>query len=123
MSATDALAKRRRRLPYSFALGGGTYTGIEAVSNNIHMLREPRMVTGRWTMTYMAASLSFAASGLIILYLLWGVHPEFGRTLNAVTFRLILAHYLGSEQVAGTLIMLATLSVARRIRATVVQGR
>ena len=30
----------------AFALGGGTYTGIEAVSNNIHMLREPRTVTG-----------------------------------------------------------------------------
>ena len=59
----------------AFALGGGTYTGIEAVSNNIHMLREPRTVTGRWTMTYMAISLSFAAGGLILLYLLWNVHP------------------------------------------------
>jgi len=96
----------------AFALGGGTYTGIEAVSNNIHMLREPRMVTGRWTMTYMATSLSFAAGGLIVLYLLWGVAPEFGRTLNAVTFRLVLAHYLGSEHLAGSLILLATLGTA-----------
>jgi amino acid transporter len=96
----------------AFALGGGTYTGIEAVSNNIHMLREPRTVTGRWTMTYMAISLSFAAGGLIILYLLWGVQPEFGRTLNAVTFRLVLSHFLGSDKVASALIMLVTLSVA-----------
>jgi len=96
----------------AFALGGGTYTGIEAVSNNIHMLREPRMVTGRWTMTYMATSLSIAAGGLIVLYLLWGVAPEYGRTLNAVTFRLVLAHYLGSQQVAQAAIMLVTLGTA-----------
>jgi hypothetical protein len=82
----------------AFALGGGTYTGIEAVSNNIHMLREPRTVTGRWTMTYMAISLSFAAGGLILLYLLWNVHPQYGQTLNAVTFRQILSHFLGPIQ-------------------------
>jgi amino acid transporter len=96
----------------AFALGGGTYTGIEAVSNNIHMLREPRTVTGRWTMTYMAASLSFAACGLIVLYLLWHIRPEIGRTLNAVTFRSVLTYYLGSDSLAASLIMLATLSVA-----------
>jgi len=96
----------------AFALGGGTYTGIEAVSNNIHMLREPRTITGRWTMTYMAVSLSFAAGGLIVLYLLWGIQPEIGRTLNAVTFREILAHYLGSDSLAAGLILLGTLAVA-----------
>jgi len=79
----------------AFALGGGTYTGIEAVSNNIHMLREPRMVTGALDLTYMATSLSIAAGGLIVLYLLWGVAPEYGRTLNAVTFRLVLAQLSG----------------------------
>ncbi len=96
----------------AFALGGGTYTGIEAVSNNIHMLREPRTVTGRWTMTYMAISLSFAAGGLILLYLLWNVHPQYGQTLNAVTFRQILSHFLGSNSVAAGIMLLGTLSVA-----------
>jgi amino acid transporter len=96
----------------AFALGGGTYTGIEAVSNNIHMLREPRTVTGRWTMTYMAISLSFAAGGLILLYLLWNVHPQYGQTLNAVTFRQILSHFLGSDSVAAGIMLLGTLSVA-----------
>ena len=76
------------------------------------MLRDPRTVTGRWTMTYMAISLSFAAGGLIMLYLLWGVQPEYGRTLNAVTFRLVLADDSGSDQVASGFIMLTTLSVA-----------
>jgi amino acid transporter len=96
----------------AFALGGGTYTGIEAVSNNIHMLREPRTVTGQWTMTYMAISLSFAAGGLIVLYLLWNIHPEVGRTLNAVTFREILGHYLGEGSLAASLILLVSLCVA-----------
>lgn len=73
----------------AFAMGGGTYTGIEAVSNNVHILREPRERTGRWTMAYMATSLAFVAGGLIVLYLLWQARPEVGRTLNAVTFSTI----------------------------------
>ena len=42
-------------------------------------------------MTYMALSLSFTAGGIILLYLLWRVAPVEGQTLNAVTFRAILA--------------------------------
>ena len=76
----------------AYSLGGGTYTGIEAVSNNIQSLVEPRVKTGKWTMFYMAASLSFTAGGIILLYLLWHVTPIEGQTLNAVTFRAILAN-------------------------------
>jgi hypothetical protein len=75
----------------AYSLGGGTYTGIEAVSNNIQSLAEPRVTTGKWTMFYMALSLSFTAGGIILLYLLWRVAPVEGQTLNAVTFRAILA--------------------------------
>src|SRR5439155_16789563 len=75
----------------AYSLGGGTYTGIEAVSNNIQSLAEPRVTTGKWTMFYMAVSLSFTAGGIILLYLLWHVAPVEGQTLNAVTFRAILA--------------------------------
>src|SRR5215467_9998604 len=75
----------------AYSLGGGTYTGIEAVSNNIQSLAEPRVKTGKWTMFYMAISLSFTAGGIILLYLLWQVAPVEGQTLNAVTFRAILA--------------------------------
>ena len=39
----------------------------------------------------MALSLSFTAGGIILLYLLWRVAPVEGQTLNAVTFRAILA--------------------------------
>jgi hypothetical protein len=75
----------------AYSLGGGTYTGIEAVSNNVQSLAEPRVKTGKWTMFYMALSLSFTAGGIILLYLLWHVAPVEGQTLNAVTFRAILA--------------------------------
>lgn len=80
----------------AFAMGGGTYTGIEAVSNNVNMLREPRLETGRWTMLYMALSLAFTAAGLIVLYLLWEVKPQAGQTLNAVAFGAILQDAFGA---------------------------
>jgi amino acid transporter len=71
----------------AYSLGGGTYTGIEAVSNNVNMLKEPRVRTGKWTMALMALSLSVTAGGIILLYLLWNVVPsETGETLNAVVF-------------------------------------
>jgi amino acid transporter len=68
----------------AFSMGGGTYTGIEAVSNGLQILREPRVQTGKRTMAYMSASLAFTAAGILICYLLIGVHPAAGRTLNAV---------------------------------------
>jgi hypothetical protein len=74
----------------AYSLGGGTYTGIEAVSNNVQSLAEPRVATGKWTMLYIAVSLSFTAGGIILLYLLWSVQPVDGQTLNAVTFRAII---------------------------------
>jgi amino acid transporter len=76
----------------AYSMGSGTYTGLEAVSNNVNMLAEPRVRTGKWTMFYMAASLSLIASGIICLYLLWNAAPVEGQTLNAVTFNAILSH-------------------------------
>lgn len=76
----------------SYSLGSGTYTGIEAVSNNVNRLVEPRVRTGKWTMLYMAVSLSFTASGILLLYLLWQVHPVPNLTLNAVVFQSILGN-------------------------------
>lgn len=69
---------------HSYSLGGGTYTGIEAVSNGLSIMREPRVRTGKRTMVYMAVSLAFTASGLILCYLLWRVTPVDGKTMNAV---------------------------------------
>ncbi len=71
---------------HAYSLGGGTYTGIEAVSNGLPILREPRVETGKRTMLYMATSLAFIAGGLILAYLLYRVEPQSGKTLNAVLF-------------------------------------
>jgi len=68
----------------AFCLGGGTFTGIEAVSNSVQILREPRVKTAKRTMRYMAISLSLTAGGLLINYLLNHVGPVPGKTLNAV---------------------------------------
>lgn len=74
----------------AYSQGGGTYTGLEAVSNNVNMLAEPRVHTGKMTMFYMALSLAFTASGIILLYLLWDAKPVQGQTLNASTFKAII---------------------------------
>ncbi len=74
----------------AFSLGGGTYTGLEAVSNYVTTLAEPRVKTGKMTMFMLAFSLAFTAGGIIILYLLWGSEHQDGQTLNAVAFRSIM---------------------------------
>lgn len=95
---------------HAYSLGSGTYTGIEAVSNNINRLREPRVVTGKWTMLYMAVSLSFIAAGIILLYLLWQPVPIAGQTLNAVVFHAILGNSpLGKSLLLMTLLLEAGL--------------
>lgn len=71
-------------LIHAFSLGGGTYTGIEAVSNGVPIMREPRVQTAKRTMLYMGGSLAFTATGLLLCYLLWNVAPVEGKTLNAV---------------------------------------
>jgi len=77
----------------AFALGGGTFTGIEAVSNGVAIMREPKVQTGKRTMLYMAISLAFTAGGILVCYLLFDVQgyleapmaaAEAGKTLNAV---------------------------------------
>jgi amino acid transporter len=68
----------------AYSLGGGTYTGIEAVSNGLQIMREPRVQTGKRTMLYMATSLAFTAGLLLFCYLLVGVTPVEGKTLNSV---------------------------------------
>ena len=70
----------------SFSMGGGTFTGIEAISNSMQTLREPRVQTGKKAMAYMALSLSFLAGGILVSYLLYKVAPVAGKTLNAVLF-------------------------------------
>jgi amino acid transporter len=67
----------------AYSLGGGTYTGIEAVSNGVPVMREPKVATAKRTMVYMATSLAVTASGLLLCYLLFRIEPAPGRTMNA----------------------------------------
>lgn len=70
----------------SFSMGAGTFTGIEAVSNGIPILRDPKVKTAHKTMRYMAISLAVTVVGLMVAYLLFEVHPIENKTLNAVLF-------------------------------------
>ncbi len=93
---------------HAYSLGSGTYTGLEAVSNNVNRLSEPRVRTGKWTMFYMAISLSFTAAGIILLYLLWDAKPIAHLTLNAVVFHSI----LGDSWIGKMLLLVTLLSEA-----------
>ena len=77
----------------AYSMGAGTYTGIEAVSNGLPILREPRVKTGRRTMTYMGVSLAVTVAGLLLAYLVFGVSPQEGKTLNAVLFESMTASW------------------------------
>ena len=88
----------------AYSLGGGTYTGIEAVSNGLQIMREPRVQTGKRTMLYMACSLALTAGALFLCYLLVEVQPLHGRTLNA-----ILADSLFGERGIGHWIAVITI--------------
>ncbi|HET9555220.1 MAG TPA: APC family permease [Anaeromyxobacteraceae bacterium] len=68
----------------AYSMGAGTYTGIEAVSNGLQIMREPKVETGKKTMIYMAVSLAVTAGGITLAYLLVHAAPVEGKTMNAV---------------------------------------
>lgn len=88
----------------AYCLGGGTYTGIEAVSNGLQIMREPRVKTGKRTMAYMATSLAFTACLLFLCYALVDIRPVEGKTLNTV-----LADSLFSRWPLGNMISFITI--------------
>ena len=92
----------------AYSLGGGTYTGIEAVSNGLPIMREPKVETGKRTMIYMGTSLAFTAAGLLLCYLMWNVTPVPGKTMNAVLAETLAA----GLPFGGTFVVLTLLSEA-----------
>jgi amino acid transporter len=88
----------------AYSMGAGTYTGIEAVSNAMPILREPRVETAKRTMKYMAFSLAFVAVGLMLSYALMHVQDQPGKTLNAVLFEKLTMNW-GSEISTVTLLI------------------
>lgn len=93
----------------AYSMGAGTYTGIEAVSNGLPILREPRTATGKRTMMYMAVSLAALAGGILIGYLMFNVAPVRGETLNAVLFERVAGNWKLFGLSVGTPIITFTL--------------
>jgi amino acid transporter len=94
---------------HAYSMGAGTYTGIEAVSNGLPILREPKVQTGKKTMLYMATSLAFTAGGILFSYLLIGVGRQPGRTLNAVLVERLVGGWQIGDVHIGSAFLLFTL--------------
>lgn len=93
----------------AYSLGGASYTGIEAVSNGLQILREPRIQTGKRTMLYMSISLAFTASGILAAYLLAGVKDQPGMTLNASLISSLVQDWKFGEAHIGGVFFLTTM--------------
>jgi len=81
----------------AYSMGGGTYTGIEAVSNGLQIMREPKVETARRTMVYMSISLALTAGGILLLYMLFHIAPQGDKTMNAI----LLERWCGSFTAGG----------------------
>ncbi len=93
----------------AYSMGAGTLTGIEAVSNSMLVLKEPRVQTGKRTMALMAVSLAFMAAALLLNYLFYSSRPASGKTLNAVLFFQMIGSWTVSGWPAGEAIVWITL--------------
>jgi hypothetical protein len=93
----------------AYSMGGGTYTGIEAVSNGVQMLREPRVHNAKKTMLYMALSLAITAGGILFGYLLIRAAPAPGKTLNAVLAESLFSGWRVAGMAAGKWLIVTTL--------------
>ena len=93
----------------AYSMGGGTYTGIEAVSNGVQILREPRVHNAKKTMLYMALSLAFTAGGILFSYLLVHAHPTAGKTMNGVLAEIVFAPWRLAGAPVGAWLVVATL--------------
>jgi amino acid transporter len=107
--ATLGLGGMAMLLMRAYALGGGTYTGIEAVSNGLQIMREPRVETGKRTMLYMALSLALTAGGILIGYLLLNAHHVEGKTMNAILAEAVFGAWRVDGMPLGYWLVLITL--------------
>jgi amino acid transporter len=95
----------------AYSRGAGTYTGIEAISNGLQVMREPRVLTGKRTMAALAFSLSFTAGGILLCYLLFGVQPQAGKTMNGVLVETFASNwYLGHVPIGKVFVALTLAS-------------
>jgi amino acid transporter len=97
----------------AYSLGGGTYTGIEAVSNGVPIMREPKVRTAKRTMGLMATSLAITAGGIILAYLLVHAKPAEDKTMNAVLLERVAGSWqIGDLHVGAWFITIALASEA-----------
>jgi amino acid transporter len=94
----------------AYSMGGGTYTGIEAVSNGVTILREPRVRTGKRTMALMATSLAFTAGGIMFAYLLTNAQPVEGKTMNSVMLSNLFGAWRFGTIPGGEIFVIVTLA-------------
>ncbi len=94
----------------AYSMGAGTYTGIEAVSNGIQIMREPKVDTARRTMLYMAVSLAVTAGGIMVCYLFFHVVPEEGKTMNAVLLDRFAGGWMLGSLPVGNIFVILTLA-------------
>jgi len=95
----------------AYSMGAGTYTGIEAVSNSLPVLREPKVETAKRTMLYMSLSLAVMVLGLMFSYVLFKVQFQEGKTLNAALLEQVTGSWSRSWGVPFILITLASEAV------------
>jgi amino acid transporter len=105
----------------AYSIGGGTYTGIEAVANGMQVMRQPAVKTARRTMVYMSISLAVTATGLLVGYLLTDVQPAPGRTMNAVLVDTVVGGWNLGEFPIGR--YLATITLASEAALLVVAAQ
>jgi amino acid transporter len=97
----------------AYSLGGGTYTGIEAVSNGVLIMREPKVRTAKHTMGLMATSLALTAGGIILAYLLVHAEPAEDKTMNAVLLQRVTGSWhLGGWNIGAWFVTIALASEA-----------
>ncbi|MCE5327239.1 MAG: APC family permease [Planctomycetaceae bacterium] len=93
----------------AYGMGAGTFTGIEAVSNAMPLLREPRVKTARRTMRYMAWSLALTAVGLMVGYILYNLgRPPAEKTVNAMLLETMTSQW--AQPWAGLFVLVTLLS-------------
>ncbi len=95
-------------LLHAYSMGAGTYTGIEAVSNSMPVMREPRVATAKRTMIYMAISLALTAGGLMLAYLLMGIRPAADKTMNLILTETLL-NEIGLTGTFGSVLLWLTI--------------
>lgn len=97
-------------LLYAYSMGAGTYTGIEAVSNSMPVMREPKVATAQRTMLYMAVSLAITAGGLMLAYLLLNLKAGPDKTMNHILTEVFVGRLGLPSWLAVTFIYVTVLS-------------